>query len=82
MLREIEAPVSSAAPDAGSELEKLRQEVTYLKELLASEDVALTAKEESLALYRRVETPKTTEGNEAAASGPGDAAPSKHCPTK
>ena len=70
MLR-TDAPV----PAGHDETAALRQRIADLEKTIAAQD-------ETLALYRRMETPDTTEGKETAAPGSGSAAPSKHCPIK
>ena len=61
------------APAGHDEIAALRQRIADLEKTIAAQD-------ETLALYRRMETPDTTEGKETAAPGSGSAAPSKHGP--
>ena len=77
-----DSPDNEELQNALDELGNTRQRVLDLEKTIAAQAVALTAKEESLALYRRMETPKTAEGKAASAPGSGSAAPSKHCPIK
>ena len=75
-----DSPDDEELQNALDELGNTRQRVLDLEKTIAAQAVALTAQDETLALYRRMETPKTTEGKETAAPGSGCAAPSKHCP--
>jgi len=69
MLRS-DAPALDA-PAGHDETAALRQRIADLEKTIAAQD-------ETLALYRRMETPKTAEGKETAAPGSGSAAPSEH----
>ena len=71
MLR-TDAP-APAVPDAGIELEKLRQRVADLEKVIAAKEEILNAKEESLRLYRRHEAKNPTQSCKAATPVPGQA---------